>query len=46
MEASRLGFKNCIIPSGNMKSAGLIKDAGGIVIRPAESIMQALEIVL
>lgn len=46
MEASRLGFKNCIIPSGNMKSAGLIKDAGGIAIKPAESIVQALEIVL
>lgn len=42
MEAMRIGFKTCIIPSGNMKTIKQLKDIGGITIKPVENVQQAL----
>lgn len=45
-EASRLGFKNIIIPGANMKTAGQVKPPGSIEIIPVMNILDALGIIL
>jgi len=44
-EAMRLGFKNIIIPEGNMKLAGQMKTRGGFGIIAVSNIQEALEVV-
>lgn len=46
MEASRIGFKRCIIPAGNMKAVNQIKNIEGIEIKAVENVQDALEILL
>lgn len=46
MEALRIGFKNCIIPYGNMKLVKQMKEIEGINIRAVENVQQALDILL
>jgi DNA repair protein RadA/Sms len=46
MEASRIGFKNCIIPAGNEKVIKQIKDAGTVNIRVVENVQQTLEMLI
>ena len=42
-EARRIGFRGCIIPSGNMKIAGQMRDLGDFEIKAADSVPDALE---
>ena len=44
MEAVRIGFKQCIIPEGNMKMLKQMKTTEGITIKPVGNIQEALEI--
>lgn len=46
MEAKRIGFKNCIIPGGNLKIIENIKGIEGINIKTVENVQQALDILL
>ncbi|HHW47546.1 MAG TPA: DNA repair protein RadA [Clostridiaceae bacterium] len=46
MEALRLGFKNCIIPAGNIKVVRQIKGLEGINIQPVENVREALDVLL
>lgn len=46
MEAMRIGFKNCIIPSGNMKMVKQMKDIDSINIKAVGSVQEALELLL
>jgi DNA repair protein RadA/Sms len=46
MEALRLGFKNCIIPAGNIKTIKQIKGVEGINIQPVENVKEALDVLL
>ncbi len=46
IEAARIGFKNCVIPAGNVKAIKQIKDLKDINIRPVENVEQALSILL
>jgi len=46
MEALRLGFKNCIVPAGNIKTVNQIKGAEGINIHPIENVREALDVLL
>lgn len=43
MEAGRIGFTGCIIPSGNMRIARQIKGLGDFEIKAADSVPDALE---
>ena len=43
IEASRIGFKNCIIPVGNMKIVGQMKGVDGINICAVENVQEALD---
>ena len=44
-EAMRLGFRNIVIPEGNMKLAGQMKTRGGFGIVAVSNIQEALEII-
>ncbi len=46
MEAQRIGFKRCIVPSGNMKVIKQFRDIGGINITAVENVQEALDIML
>ncbi|MCX8128540.1 MAG: DNA repair protein RadA [Clostridia bacterium] len=46
IEAARIGFKNCIVPAGNMKIIKQMKDINGINIKSVENVQQALEVLL
>lgn len=46
MEAYRIGFKSCIIPSGNMSMVKQMKDLKDMDIKAVENIHQALDIIL
>jgi DNA repair protein RadA/Sms len=46
MEAARIGFKNCLIPAGNMKSVKQIKGLEDINIKPVGNVQEALDILL
>jgi len=46
MEALRIGFKNCIIPSGNMKILESSRDFEGINIKAVDNVQQALDLLL
>lgn len=46
MEALRIGFKNCIVPSGNMQLIKQMKDIEGINIRGVQNVKEALDILL
>ncbi|OPZ94866.1 MAG: hypothetical protein BWY74_00233 [Firmicutes bacterium ADurb.Bin419] len=46
IEAARIGFKNCIVPAGNIKAIKQMKDLKDINIRPVENVEQALSILL
>jgi len=46
MEAYRIGFRNCILPSGNMSMVKQMRDLKDINIRAVENIHQALDIIL
>lgn len=46
IEASRIGFKNCIVPAGNFKAIEQIKELKDINIRPVENVVEALSILL
>lgn len=43
MEAMRIGFKKCIIPASNMKTAERVKELANIQIIPAASVQEALD---
>lgn len=44
MEAMRIGFKGCVIPSDNMKLVGQMRDLGDFQIKPAMNLLDAFEI--
>jgi len=44
MEAMRIGFKTCIIPSGNAKAVKQFKGIDGIKVLAVENVQQALDI--
>ncbi|MEG6612580.1 DNA repair protein RadA [Pseudoclostridium thermosuccinogenes] len=46
MEAYRIGFKSCIIPSGNMKMVKQLKSLEGMDIKGVENVHQALDLIL
>jgi DNA repair protein RadA/Sms len=46
MEAVRIGFTSCLIPSGNMKMVKQLKGIGSIKIKAVENVQQALELLL
>lgn len=46
MEALRTGFKNCIIPVGNLKLVKQMKEFEGINIKAVENVQEALDILL
>lgn len=47
MEAKRIGFKNCIIPAGNMNLIKRIQGAGSdINITAVENVQEALELII
>jgi len=46
MEAMRIGFKSCIVPSGNIKMIRQMKDIQGIEIKPVDNVRQALDALL
>lgn len=43
LEASRIGFKKCVVPAGCMKSLEKIRNTGEMEIKPVDNVMQALE---
>jgi DNA repair protein RadA/Sms len=45
-EAARIGFKSCIVPAGNMKTLEKLKNTGNMLIKPVDTVVQALEIIL
>jgi DNA repair protein RadA/Sms len=46
MEAARIGFKNCIIPSGNMKLIKQMKDIKGMEIKAVQNVQEVLNLLL
>lgn len=46
IEAARMGFKNCVVPAGNIKAIKQIKELKGINIRPVENVAEALSVLL
>ncbi len=46
MEARRIGFKNCIVPSGNMKMINQLRGIDGINVKAVENVQQALELLI
>lgn len=46
IEAARMGFKNCVVPAGNMKGIKQIKELKEINIIPVENVVEALGILL
>ena len=46
MEAMRIGFKNCVVPSGNKKIVKQVKGFGGINVKYVENVHEALNILL
>ncbi|WP_010245533.1 DNA repair protein RadA [Acetivibrio cellulolyticus] len=46
IEAARIGFKNCVVPAGNIKAIKQIKEIKDINIRPVENVVEALSILL
>lgn len=46
MEAARIGFKNCIIPAGNMAAIEKSKGMEGINIKSVKNVQEALDILL
>ncbi len=46
MEAMRIGFKNCIIPSGNIKMLEKMKELADINIKGVGNVYEALELLL
>lgn len=44
MEATRIGFKKCIIPSSNMKTAERLKELSNMQIMPVASVQEALDV--
>jgi len=46
MEAQRIGFKNCIVPSGNMKIIKQIRGIDEIKIKAVDNVQQALDIIM
>ncbi|AEV67275.1 DNA repair protein RadA [Acetivibrio clariflavus] len=46
IEAARMGFKNCVVPAGNMKAIKQIKELKEINIIPVENVVEALSILL
>jgi DNA repair protein RadA/Sms len=46
MEAMRIGFKNCIIPYGNMKMIDRTKELSDINIRGAKNVQEALSLII
>lgn len=46
MEAARIGFKNCIIPKGNMKIIKQMKGLEGINIREVDNVQEALNVLI
>ena len=46
MEAMRIGFKNCIIPKGNLKMVKQMKELSGITVKAVENVQEALNALL
>ena len=46
MEAKRIGFKTCIIPSGNKNMIKQMKELDGIQIKTVENVKEALDLLL
>ncbi|MFA6309467.1 MAG: DNA repair protein RadA [Clostridia bacterium] len=46
MEAARIGFKNCIIPSGNMKLIKQMKGIEGMEIKAVQNVQEVLNLLL
>lgn len=46
IEAARMGFKNCIVPAGNIKVLKQVKELKEINIKPVENVVEALGILL
>lgn len=46
IEAARMGFKNCIVPAGNIKALKQVKELKEINIKPVENVVEALGILL
>ncbi len=46
MEAKRIGFKTCIIPSGNKKMIKQMKELEGIQIKAVENVKDALDLLV
>ncbi|MFZ5985612.1 MAG: DNA repair protein RadA [Bacillota bacterium] len=46
MEAMRIGFKSCVVPSGNMKVIKQMKEVNNINIKAVENVQEALSILL
>jgi len=46
MEAKRIGFKTCIIPSGNKNMIKKMKELEGIQIKTVENVKEALDLLL
>jgi len=46
IEAARMGFKNCVVPAGNIKAIKQIKELKDINIIPVENVAEALGILL
>jgi len=45
-EAVRIGFKNCVVPAGNMKVIKQMKDINNINVKFVENVQEALNIIL
>jgi DNA repair protein RadA/Sms len=45
MEAARIGFKRCLVPSGNIKSIKQLKSVDTIEIKAVSDISEALDII-
>lgn len=45
IEAMRIGFKGCVIPSDNMKLAEQVRDLGDFFIKPASNLLEAFDII-
>ncbi len=46
IEAARMGFKNCVVPAGNMKTIKQIKELKELNIIPVENVVEVLSILL
>ncbi|MDP4181476.1 MAG: DNA repair protein RadA [Bacillota bacterium] len=46
MEAKRLGFKKCIVPSGNKKMLEQIKELSDVDIKTVENVKEALDMLI